>query len=75
MTEWLYDGYTKIHSNDGRHMIETWIWKCAKCGHEVRKPFGNQNKPKGECQSCSSYQNNDSVDCGMVTNWRLMGEI
>lgn len=75
MTEWLYDGYTKVHSNDRRHMIETWIWKCAKCGHEVRKPFGNQNKPKEECPSCSAHQNNDSVDCGMVTNFRLLGDI
>lgn len=52
MTEWKYDGYTKVHSPDRRHMIEQWIWKCPTCGYTVRKPYGNQNKPSGDCPRC-----------------------
>lgn len=53
MTNWIYDGYTKVHSADRRKMIETWIWKCDKCGYEIRVKFGNANKPNGDCPICA----------------------
>ena len=53
MREWVYDGYTKVHSEDRRHMIETWIWKCSECGFAVRKPYENRNMPTGECPVCA----------------------
>ena len=53
MSEWVYDGYTKVIGNDRKHMIEMWIWKCAKCGNTVRMPWGNKNEPQGECAQCS----------------------
>lgn len=52
MIEWKYDGYTKVYSDDRRHMIETWIWKCPICGYTIRKPSGNINKPHTDCPSC-----------------------
>ena len=52
MNDWIYDGYTKVHSPNRRHMIEQWIWKCVICGYTVRKPFGNNNKPQGDCPKC-----------------------
>ena len=52
MTEWKYDGYTKVHSEDRRKMIEQWLWKCPVCGYTIRKPFGNENKPKIDCPKC-----------------------
>ncbi len=52
MAEWLYDGYTKVHSPDRQRMIEQWIWKCSQCGYEIRKPYGNKNKPREDCPKC-----------------------
>ena len=56
MSEWKYDGYTKVLSDDRRHMIEQWIWKCQVCGFTIRKPFGNNNMPKISCPACQETQ-------------------
>ena len=53
MTEWKYDGYTKVHSEDRRRMIEQWLWKCPVCGYTIRKPFGNKNRPEIDCPKCA----------------------
>lgn len=51
-TIWMYEGYVKTQSDSRKRMEETWIWKCSKCGHTVRRPWGNVNMPKCECQNC-----------------------
>jgi len=61
MTEWKYDGYTKVHSADRRRMIEEWIWKCPVRGYAIRKPFGNNNKPKTDCSACLEAQREDEA--------------
>ena len=53
MTEWKYDGYTKVHSEDRRRMVEQWLWKCPVCGYTIREPFGNKNRPEIDCQKCA----------------------
>ncbi len=51
MSDWKYIGYTKVHDDSRKHMIEMWIWKCNRCGYEVRRPQGNKNKPS-QCPRC-----------------------
>ena len=65
MTEWKYDGYTKVHSDDRRHMIEQWIWKCPVCGYTIRKPFGNNNMPKTDCPACLEAKRQDEAASDM----------
>ncbi|MBR3739467.1 MAG: hypothetical protein IKN04_03295 [Clostridia bacterium] len=61
MTEWKYDGYVKVHSQDRRHMIEQWDWKCERCGYTIRKPFGNQNMPQGDCPVCAARRDYEAA--------------
>lgn len=56
MSEWAYEGYIKVKSNDGKRMIEQWIWKCTGCGYEIRKQAGNQYKPEYECPNCQNIR-------------------
>ena len=51
MSEWEFIGYTKVHDDSRKHMIEKWIWRCKRCGHEERRPYGNRNKPS-QCPKC-----------------------
>ena len=60
MTEWEYDGYTKVHSEDRRRMIEQWLWKCPVCGYTIRKPFGNKNRPEIDCPKCADRRRNEN---------------
>lgn len=36
MAKWIYDGYTKVHDDSRKHMIEKWCYRCSECGHIVR---------------------------------------
>ena len=36
MSKWIYDGYTKVHDDSRKHMIEKWCYRCSQCGHIVR---------------------------------------
>lgn len=51
MSDWKYVGYTKVHNDSKKNMIEMWIWKCTRCGYEERRPYGNRNKPC-QCPRC-----------------------
>lgn len=60
MTEWNYVGYVKVHTSDRRKMEEFWDWKCEKCGYEVRKRMGRNNKPTGECPRCAESEKEET---------------
>lgn len=61
MTDWVYDGYVKVHSSDRRHMLEYWDWKCPVCGYTLRKPFGNFNMPQGQCPVCAAKRDQEAA--------------
>lgn len=56
--KWIYDGYTKEKSGSGRsaRMIETWIFKCSDCGHEIRLNYKYRNKLPFKCEKCGGKQ-------------------
>ena len=51
-TEWIYDGYVKVKVGEGRkaHYVESFDWKCAKCGRVVRTH--DRHKPQFWCADC-----------------------
>lgn len=36
MGKWIYDGYTKVHDDSRKHMIEKWCYCYSECGKTVR---------------------------------------
>ena len=55
MGKWIYEGYTKVHDNSRKHMIESWIYHCSECGHTVRtKPTREAILSYVTCPSCGN---------------------
>ena len=55
MNEWIYDGYTKVHDNSRKHMIERWVYRCSECGHTVRtEPTRRAILSYATCPSCGA---------------------
>ena len=67
--DWKYAGFTKDHSYDRKRFDEVWIWQCPRCGHEERRPFGNQNKPKMACPVCIQKTSNSVNGSGEAVPW------
>lgn len=57
MSKWIYDGYTKVHDDTRKHMIEKWCYHCSDCGFIIRI------EPKQSifliCPNCGGKVNND----------------
>lgn len=57
MSKWIYDGYTKVHDDSRKHMIEKWCYHCSDCGFIIRI------EPKQNifliCPNCGGKVNND----------------
>lgn len=53
--KWVYDGYTKVHDETRKHMIEKWVYKCPYCTAEVRtKPNRQEIKKYIICPECGA---------------------
>jgi len=51
--KWKFDGYTKVKvSGKGQYAkyVTTWIYKCSKCGYDMRVKEGIQ--PPSVCPGC-----------------------
>lgn len=55
MGKWIDDGYTKVHDDSRRHMIERWCYRCSECGHIVRtEPTRNAILYFKTCPNCGA---------------------
>lgn len=64
--DWKYAGFTSSYN---QNFVEVWIWQCPMCGHEERRPFGNQNKPKMACPVCTQKTSNSVNGNGEAVQW------